>query len=136
MANIIILDDNIIDTIMELNTKGYTTMFSCGGHVGDENTEIYIVIKRTKEIDNILEEKIIPILPDGFIIQVQDGEKTYDEFKNSSDNDWINEFTPDFFHRITIRTNRDISMQMVNNQNIIDEYNDKLYNFVKLLPGV
>lgn len=36
------IDDSILPTIILLNSKGYTTYSSCGGHYLEEDTEIYI----------------------------------------------------------------------------------------------
>lgn len=36
------LDDNMVSIVYELNKKGYTTQYCCGGHATDEDVTIYI----------------------------------------------------------------------------------------------
>lgn len=63
---IVEVDDNMIGIIIELNKIGLTTSFSCGGHVGSNETDIYIAFSQDIEA-NMLGE-----LPDGFELEDKD----------------------------------------------------------------
>lgn len=133
------IDSNMRDIILELNRKGYETMFSCGGHLGVEYTEIYVVIKRNPTLDIILESidtSIFSCLPEGFIVEIQDGDDTYNTLKKFANPEWVEQFEPDFFHRFTIRTSSEVSEMMFNNQEVIDTKIKDLRDFIKILPSL
>lgn len=131
------IDGNIKDIILELNKKGYKTMFSCGGHVGKECTEIYVVIQRNSTLDIILDNldtSIFSSLPKEFKLELQDGYETYETLKKTTNPTWVEQFEPQFFHRMVIRTHRDISHMMTYEQEVIDNCISELTQFVDKLP--
>lgn len=128
------IDENIREIIIELNNKGYETMFSCGGHVGELYTEIYIVIKRNETIDSVI-INIEP--PDGFYINLENGQEVYSNLmKNLYDDEWLKSLTPEYFHRVLIKTTPDVCFKMRHNQDFIDLKISDLYEWVNNLPDL
>lgn len=128
------IDPNIREIIIELNNKGYETMFCCGGHTNEIYTEIYVVIKRNENIDRVI-NNIEP--PDGFYINLENGEEIYSKLiKDLYDVEWLRSLTPEYFHRVLIKTTPDICFKMRHDQDFIDLKISELYKWVNSLPNV
>lgn len=54
-GEVIILDELIADSIVELNRKGYETEYSCSGHMGEEIFYPYIIFTKTPNTEKILD---------------------------------------------------------------------------------
>lgn len=63
---IVELDENMIGIIIELNKIGLTTSYCCGGHVGSDETDIYIAFSQD------IESSMLGDLPDGFELEDKD----------------------------------------------------------------
>lgn len=129
------IDENIREIIIELNNKGYKTVFCCGGHNDELYTEIYIVIKRNEHVDNVI-NNIEP--PDGFYIKIEDGQEVYSNLMDTLEDgdDWLYKYNPEFFHRILIKTTPDICFKMRHNQEYIDLKILELQEWVNNLPDL
>lgn len=57
------IDDNLISTVMILNSKGFPTYSSCAGHQLEVGTETYIEFSE--------EVKSLPVLPEGFKLRMR-----------------------------------------------------------------
>ena len=62
------IDDTILPSVILLNSKGYETHSSCGGHALGENQDLYI------EFDE--DVKSLPFIPEEFELRVRKGEET------------------------------------------------------------
>lgn len=109
-------------------------MFSCGGHIGEPYAEIYIVIKRNETIDNVV-SNIEP--PNGFYIKLEDGEEVYSNLmKHLYEDEWLNSLTPEYFHRVLIKTTSDVCFKLKNDQKYIDLKISELQEWVNNLPDL
>lgn len=59
-------DENMVAIIMTLNEIGLKTAFSCGGHIGSDETDIYIAF------DSDIESYMLGKLPHGFELEEKD----------------------------------------------------------------
>ena len=63
---IVEVDDNMIGIVIELNKIGLKTAYNCGGHVGSDETDIYIAFSQD------IEASMLGDLPDGFELEDKD----------------------------------------------------------------
>lgn len=81
------IDDSLVPTITILNTKGYPTHSSCGGHHLENDTECYIEF--TEDV------KSLPQLPEGFKLRMRsvDGKSRLAIYRKPKSEDPIDQFS-------------------------------------------